>query len=264
MAGRLAGKVALITGTAGNQGRAAAVLFAREGAKVVGCDLKVEGARKTVEMAEAAGGEMVSMQPVDLSDEAQVKKWLDFAIATYGRIDVLYNNAAGGGGGGGGMALIDKLTPEAWHHSIRNELDLIYYACHHAWPHLKKSRGVIINTASIAGMQGEAWLPPTPLIGMVAHCTGKGGVRALTKQLALEGGQFGIRVVAICPGSIDIEDRKGQPRDPEHSDVILNWIPLHRMGTPEDIAKTALFLASDDASYITGTDIVVDGGITAH
>lgn len=96
MAGRLQGKVALITGTGGGQGRAAAVLFAREGAKVVGCDLKVEGAKQTVAMAKEAGEEMVSMQPVDLSDGSQVKKWIDFAIKTYGRCDILYNNAASG------------------------------------------------------------------------------------------------------------------------------------------------------------------------
>jgi NAD(P)-dependent dehydrogenase (short-subunit alcohol dehydrogenase family) len=264
MAGRLEGKVALITGTAGGQGRAAAVLFAREGAKVVGCDLNVDGAKETVAMAKAAGGEMVSMQPVDLSDGKQVKKWIDFAIATYGHFDILYNNAAGGARPpqgqmpeGWGMSSIDKLTEEGWQHAVRNELDLIYHACHYAWPHLEANgHGVIINTASIAGIVGSAWIPGRPAGGMVAHCAMKGGVRALTRELALQGGPIGIRVVAICPGVIEIEPgtRAGE----------LEWIPMHRVGVPDDIAKTALFLASDDASYITGTDIIVDGGITAH
>jgi len=257
MAGRLEGKVALITGTGGGQGRAAAVLFAKEGAKVVGCDVKVEGAKKTVEMAKAAGGEMVSMQPLDLSDEAQVKKWIDFAIKTYGHFDILYNNA-----GLAKMGRIDELTAEDWHFSIRNELDLIYYACHYAWPYLKASRGVIINTASIAGMVGSAWVPPFQAGGMFPHNATKGGIRALTRELALHGGPLGIRVISICPGSIEMEDRP--PQTPERRQATLDWIPLHRTGKPDDIAKVALFLASDDASYITGVDIIVDGGITAH
>jgi meso-butanediol dehydrogenase/(S,S)-butanediol dehydrogenase/diacetyl reductase len=165
MVGRLEGKVALITGTGGGQGRAAAVLFAKEGAKVVGCDLKVDGAKQTVEMAKAAGGEMVSIQPVDLSDGNQVKKWIDFAIKTYGHFEILYNNAASGK-----FASIDEMTEEDWHFTMRNELDLIYFACHYAWPYLKASgNGVILNTASIAGMVGSPWIAGYPPGGMFAH-----------------------------------------------------------------------------------------------
>ena len=254
MAGRLEGKIALITGTGGGQGRAAAVLFAREGAKVVGCDLKVEGNKKTVEMARAAGGEMVSIEPLDLSDARQVKKWIDFAIETYGHFDILYNNAAAGK-----FAPIEEMTEEDWHYSIRNELDLVYHACHHAWPYLKANgHGVILNTASIAGMVGSPWPTSHSAGGMFAHCATKGGIRALTRELALQGGPLGIRVIAICPGVIEMEDM------PRRTGMELDWIPIQRVGQPEDIARVALFLASDDASYITGTDIVVDGGITAH
>jgi len=96
---------------------------------------------------------------------------------------------------------------------------------------------------------------------MSAHCATKGGIRGLTRQLALEGGPIGIRVIALCPGSMEMENK---PWEPEGSERILQWIPLHRLGKPEDIARVAVFLASDDASYITGVDIVVDGGITAH
>jgi meso-butanediol dehydrogenase/(S,S)-butanediol dehydrogenase/diacetyl reductase len=256
MIGRLEGKVALITGTGGGQGRAAAVLFAREGAKVVGCDLKVDGAKETVEMAKATGGEMVSMEPLDLSDVNQVKELINFAIRTLGHLDVLYNNA-----GASKYVAFEELTEEDWHFSVRNELDLVYYACHYAWPYLKASgNSVIINTASIASMVGNAWIPPYRG-RMSAHCATKGGIRGLTRQLALEGGPFGIRVIALCPGSLEME---GRPQDPEGRERILQWIPLHRLAKPDDIAKVALFLASDDASYITGVDIVVDGGITAH
>jgi len=254
MAGRLEGKVAVITGTGGGQGRAAAVLFAKEGAKVVGCDLKVEGAEKTVEMARAAGGKMVSMQPLDLGDDNQVRRLIDFAVKTYGKIDILYNNGASAKWGP-----IEQLSLDDWHYTLRNEMDVVYLACHYAWPYLKESgNGVIINTASIASLVGSPWIPgrkPGPG-GMLSHCAGKGGVRSMTRELALQGGPLGIRAVAICPGVIEVE---GMNRSGE-----LDWIPLNRLGYADDIAKTALFLASDDASYITGVDIVVDGGITAH
>lgn len=252
MAGRLEGKVALITGTGSGQGRAAAVLFAKEGAKVIGCDLNVDGAKQTVAMAKDAGGEMVSMQPVDLGDGNQVKKWIDFAVKTYGHIDILYNNA-----GATKIASIDQMTEEDWHFTIRNELDLIYFACHYAWPYLKASgNGVIINTGSIASTVGSPRIAGQPRGLMFAHCAAKGGISALTRELALQGASVGVRVINLCPGLIEME---GRSRAAE-----LELIPLHRIGKPEDVAKVAVFLASDDASYITGVDIVVDGGFTAQ
>ena len=128
MEGRLKGKIALISGTGGGQGRAAAVLFAKEGAKVVGCDLKVDGAKETVEMVKASGGEMVSIQPCDLGDGDHVKQWINFAVSTYGRIDILYNNASDPK-----FVPIDQMTEDEWRFTVRNELDLIYFSCHHAW-----------------------------------------------------------------------------------------------------------------------------------
>ena len=256
MAGRLEGKIALITGTGGGQGRAAAVLFAKEGAKVVGCDIKADSAEETVEMAKATGGEMVSLQPLDLSDGNQVKKLIDFTIQTYGHLDILYNNA-----GASKYVPFDELTEQDWHFSVHNELDPVYYACHYAWPYLKANgNSVIINTASIAGIVGNAWVPPYRGI-MSAHCATKNGIRGLTRQLALEGGPFGIRVIALCPGSMEMESIL---QDPERRERALQWVPLHRLAKPDDIANVALFLASDEASYITGVDIVVDGGIQAH
>jgi NAD(P)-dependent dehydrogenase (short-subunit alcohol dehydrogenase family) len=251
MAGRLEGKIALITGTAANQGRAAAMLFANEGAKVVGCDLDAQGGAETVEMVKSTGGEMVSMQPLDLGDGDQVQKWLDFAIKTYGRMDILYNNA-----GSARMAPIDEMSEEDWHFAIRNELDLVYLTCHYAWSYLKAGgNAVIINTASIAGIVGSPHLLTGWGGGQSSHCATKAGIRGLTKQLALEGGRYGIRANTICPGLI---------QDVKVDENIRRLIPLQRVGAPEDIAKVALFLASDDAAYITGADIVVDGGITAH
>jgi NAD(P)-dependent dehydrogenase (short-subunit alcohol dehydrogenase family) len=253
MAGRLEGKVALITGTGGGgQGREVARLFAREGAKVVGCDLNFEGANETVEMVKASGGEMVSLQPVDLTDGDQVKRWIDFAVETYGGFDILCNNASHAK-----FAPIEQMTWEEWHYTIRNELDLIYWACHYAFPHLKaRGGGVIINTASVSGLRGNEF-------GHFAHGASKGGVIALTRHLATEGGPHGIRVVAISPGLIESPATELMLRDVQFKEQRERKTPLRRLGRPEDIAPVALFLASDEASFITGTNIVVDGGDSA-
>jgi len=256
MAGRLDGKEALITGTGGGQGRAAALLFAKEGAKVVGCDLKVDGAKETAKIVKATGGEMVSSQPVDLGDGDQVKKWIDFAIQSYGKFDILYNNASAPK-----FAPIDQMTAEEWHFTIRNELDLVYWACHYAWPHLKASgNGVIINTASVAGMIGLAG----EIIGNFAHAATKGGVIGLTKQLTIEGAPHNIRANIISPGVIVTPATEPLLQNPQFKETFTNMVPLKRLGKAEEIASVALFLASDESSYITGANIVVDGGLTAQ
>ena len=192
--GRLEGKVALITGTAGGQGRAAALAFAREGALVVGCDVKEAESRETVAMVQAAGGTMTSMEPVDLGDSATARAWIDEAAAVHGGIDVLYNNASAAR-----FQPFAQTTDDDWHFSVRNELDLVFYACSAAWPHLvARGGGSIINTGSISGMSS---LPATP--GNFAHAAVKGAVIALTRELALEGGSVGIRANSISPGMIE-------------------------------------------------------------
>jgi len=256
MAKRLNGKVALITGTGGGQGRAAALLFAKEGAKVVGCDWKVEGAKETVQMVKVAGGEMVSVQPVDLGDKNQVRRWINLAKKTYGQIDILYNNASAPR-----FASIGRMTEEEWDFTIRNELDLIYLACHYAWPYLKASgNGVIINTASVSGMIGY----PADILGNLAHAATKGVIIALTKQLAVEGAPYNIRVNAISPGIVVSPGTDAQLQNPKFKGFWLQRVPLRRLGKAEEVANVALFLASDESSYITGANIVVDGGFTAQ
>ncbi len=253
MAGRLEGRIALITGTSSGLGREAARLFAREGAKVVGCGRRIEAAEQTVAMVKADGGEMVSLQPVDLGDGDQVKRWIEFAVETHGGFDILYNNA-----GDAKFAPIDKMTWEEWQYTIRNELDLIYWVCHHAVPHLKEREGgAIINVASVAGMVGSGTL------GNFAHAATKGGVIGLTKQLAVEGARFGIRANVISPGIIVTPVTEPLLNDPSYMRYISHSIPLSRAGRPEEIASVAAFLASEEASYITGANIVVDGGLTA-
>jgi meso-butanediol dehydrogenase / (S,S)-butanediol dehydrogenase / diacetyl reductase len=249
--GRLEGKVALITGTGGGQGRAAALLFAAEGATVVGCDLKTDGASETVDAVRAAGGRMDSTHPLDLTDEAAVRAWVDDAAGRHGRLDVLYNNA--------GATRFDPIEDESyedWSFTLRNELDVVFLATKHAWPHLKRRSGSIILVGSTAGLTGSLTLMRS------AHTATKGGVIALARQLAAEGAWHGIRVNCISPGMIMTpatqDDIFGDPTHPMYR--IRDHIPLGRIGTPDDIAPAALFLASDESAYMTGANLVIDGG----
>lgn len=245
---RLKNKVALITGTGGGQGRAAALRFTAEGALVIGCDVKVDGNHETLELVKAAGGSMVAMEPVDLGDPAQAKKWVEDAAAVHGRIDILYNNASAAR-----FAPIESFPIEDWQFTVRNELDLVFYVIRFAWPHLVKRGGVIINTASVAGLIGSG-------PGGAGHAATKGAVIALTKHLAMEGAAHNIRVVGISPGVVESPGTAPMLADPALRDMLLARNLIKRPGQPEDISGVAAFLASDDAAYITGTSIVVDGG----
>jgi meso-butanediol dehydrogenase/(S,S)-butanediol dehydrogenase/diacetyl reductase len=254
MGDRLAGKVALITGTAGGQGRAAALLFAQEGARIVGCDLKEEMSRETVAMVKAAGGTMTAMEPVDLGDSATARAWINEAAAVYDGFDILYNNASLPR-----FASIATMSDEDWHYTIRNELHLMFYACSAAWPHLvARGGGSIINIGSISGISA---LPDTP--GSIAHATTKGAVIAMTRELALEGGPHGIRANTISPGAILTPATEPAFADPEFMRSHTANTMLGRIGTPEDIARAALFLASDESSWVTGANFLIDGGFSA-
>lgn len=249
--GRLTGKVALITGTGGGMGRASAELFAREGAHVVGCDLNEAGSRETVERVRAAGGAMTAMAPVDLSVDETATQWVDEAVTTYGGVDILFNNASNAR-----VGRFDELDPETWHYVMRNELDLVYFVSRAAWPHLiARGGGAIVNTASISALRGARFQQ------QAAHGAAKGGVLAFTFHLAAAGAPHGIRANAILPGMIrtpSTEHLFADPDHPVHELVASN--PLGRAGTAEDVAKVALFLASDDAAYVNATAITVDGG----
>jgi NAD(P)-dependent dehydrogenase (short-subunit alcohol dehydrogenase family) len=254
VSGRLAGKVALITGTAGGQGRAAALLFAREGAVVVGTDVNVEGADETVELVRSEGGVMDSMHPVDLADEMAVQRWVREAADAHAGIDIVYNNA-----GATRFSPIEQTSYADWSFTLRNELDLVFLVTKHAWPHLvARGGGSVLLVGSTAGITGS--LTNTRL----AHTATKGGVVAMTKQLAAEGAAHGIRANCISPGMIRTPATQSDLLAADHPmRTIARAIPLGRVGEPEEVARCALFLASDEASYVTGANLVVDGGWSA-
>jgi NAD(P)-dependent dehydrogenase (short-subunit alcohol dehydrogenase family) len=248
MAGKFDGRVAVITGKGGGQGRAAALAFSGEGAKIVGCDVKEDGNNETASMVKAAGGEMTAMAPVDLADPEEAKQWVEAAAAAYGQIDILYNNASAARFGP-----LPEFSVEDWQFTMRNEIDLVFYVTKFAWPHLAKRGGVIINTASVAGHGGGH--------GGIAHATTKAGVIAMTHCIAAEGGPVGIRAVSISPGPVETPGTADMFAAPGMRDTMLAPLLVKRLGQPEDIAKLAVFLASDDASWISGADILVDGGM---
>ena len=250
MSSRLESKVCIITGIGGSTGRAAALTFAREGASVVGCDLSADAAEATVEAVRAAGGKIVSRHPCDLTKPSEGKALVDFAVSTFGRIDVLFNNAA--------MAYfnwLEDISDEEWDRNRREEVDLVFFLTRAAWPHLKASRGVIVNTASLTALMSFKNL------GSLAHTTAKAGIIGMTRQLAMEGREHGIRANSISPGVIETNQTREQLKNPEWASYMLGKTLLGRLGRPEEVAKVALFLASDDSSYVTGVDIVVDGGM---
>lgn len=249
---RLIGKVALITGTGGGQGRAAALRFAREGARIFGCDVNADAQQETIDLLRAEGLQMAGGGNVDLSSPEQASAWVDAAVKEYGQIDILYNNASSARFG----SILD-MSVDDWRYTIRNELDLVFLATKYAWQHLAVRGGVIINISSVA-----AW-GASVVTGIGAHSAAKAGVIALTRQMAIEGVKNRIRAVSISPGVVATPGTIPFLSNPATRAMLLDGIPMDRPGEPDEVVATALFIASDDASYITGTDIVVDGGMLA-
>jgi NAD(P)-dependent dehydrogenase (short-subunit alcohol dehydrogenase family) len=254
MAGRLEGKVALITGTGTGQGKAAAILFAKEGAKVVGCGRRENLLEETAHEIEAFGGEYKYLK-TDLSKENEVKALMDFVKDTYGKLDILYNNAAHPEFAPSFL----ELDWEKWSKSMDNELNMVYWSCHYGLPLLiENGGGAVINTSSILALMGGQGL------SFAAHSATKGAIISFSRQLAVEYAPHNIRVNVICPGMVEADITKPFIDQPE---VVQQWINRHlikRLGKPEDIAYAALYLASDEASWVTGSVLVVDGGWTAY
>jgi len=249
--GRLDGKRALITGTGGGIGRAAALLCAKEGAHVVGCDLRPETSAETVALVRAGGGRMDAVAPVDLATEEGAQRWVATAAELAGGIDILVNNASAIRFGP-----IDELSFADWSFTIRNELDIVFLVTRAAWPYLVAGGGgSIVNVASITASRGAFFMPQN------AHGAAKGGVLALTYQLVTEGGPHGIRVNAVSPAMTQTPQTTPLLSDPAGpGKSIAARVPLGRWGQPEDVAHAILFLCSDESSHVSGANIPVDGG----
>ena len=251
---RLKDKVILITGAGSGIGKAASLIFADEGARIVANDLVGDALARTVEEVRKAGGEIVGVAG-DVAQAADVERAIREGVKAFGKVNVLYNNA--------GISL-DKdtsvvETPEA---TLQQILDVnlkgVFLCCKYGIPALLDAGGgSIINIASFVALLGCT-------IPQDAYTASKGGVLALTRSLAVQYGRNSIRANAICPGPIETPLLRQILSDPAKRELRLNRIPLGRFGRPEDVVYAGLYLASDESSWVTGTTFVVDGGITAN
>ncbi len=247
---RLEGRIALITGGASGIGKATANRFVDEGAKVVVSDVQVELGQKTVAELIEKGGEAVFLQH-DVSDEASWVSVLEKVKQTYGGLDILFNNA-----GIGEAVPIEDLSIEDYHRTIRITQDSVFLGMKLAAPMLKESKyASVINTSSIFGASGGFGASP-------AYHAAKGAVRLMTKSTAIHWAKEGIRVNSVHPGFIDTPILAGAIGTP-FEDLMVNVTPMGRLGKPEEIAAGVAFLASDDASFVTGTELYIDGGYMA-
>jgi len=250
----LENKVAVITGAASGMGKATAKLFAAEGARVVVGDLKEEEGRQTVEEIKKDGGTAV-FAGVDVADAAQVQAMIELAVKEYGGLDVLFNNA--------GIALFGRdgkiadVDEKIWDRVLAVNLKGVYLGMKYAIPRMiERGGGSIINNASIAGLVGFP--------ALAAYCASKGGIIQLTKAAALDYGPQKIRVNAICPGVIRTAMTKDLLESEPQEEQMEGATPLGRLGEAEDIARAALFLASENSGFVTGVALPVDGGWTAQ
>lgn len=251
---KLNGKVAIVTGAASGIGRASAIAFAREGARVLVADRSQSGAEETARCISADGFETEAIE-VDVSSEADVQRMVNKAVARWGRIDVLFNNA--------GVLLVksvEQMTEAEWDHVLAVNVKGAFFAVKHVVPHMRRTGGgSILNTGSIASLAGQ--------VGTPAYSASKGAIALLTKSLALDLGRDRIRVNCICPGITDtpmLREHLGHGAEGEaRIKARLSRVPLGEILRPEDVARAALYLVSDDSAGITGVLHVVDAGLTA-
>ena len=255
MPGQLSGKVALVTGGASGIGRATALTFAREGAKLVIADMNIDGGQQTVHMITEHGGEAIFVQ-VDVSRAAEVEAMISTTVQTYGRLDCTHNNA---GIGASPRVRLHELPEESWDRVLGINLKGVWLCMkYEIIQMLKQGGGTIVNTASIMGLVGS-WSRSG------AYNASKHGVVGLTKTAALEYATAGIRVNAVCPGySRTPLIESALTSQPEMEAQIVARHPVGRMGRPEEIAEAVVWLCSDAASFVTGHTMTVDGGYVAQ
>ena len=253
MAGQLDGKVALVTGGGSGIGQATALLFAREGAKVVVADITVEGGEETVKQVKDAGGEAAFVK-TDVSKASDVEAMVKKTVEVYGSLDCAFNNA---GVGGGAKPTID-CTEEEFDQTIAVNLTGVWLCMKYEIQHmLSQGSGAIVNTASAAGLIGFPSLPD--------YVASKHGVVGLTKTAALEYAKSGIRVNAVCPGVVQTPMvERGAQMLPGFDEMAVSMEPVGRFGQPAEIGEAVVWLCSDAASFVTGTPMQVDGGMVAQ
>jgi 3-oxoacyl-[acyl-carrier protein] reductase len=255
--GRLTGKVAVVTGANSGIGRATARLFAREGARVLCVDIQETIEPRIDTLIRQEGGEAVFVR-IDVTRQEDCDRMVATALELFGDLDILYNNA-----GGGVRKKIHEFTDDEWNFVMNLNLTALFRGVRATVPHfMKKHSGTIISTASTFGLLASAEYP--------AYCATKAAVINLTREMALDYGPYGIRVNCVCPGAIETPRFRGFPPRPARDDMSEekraamagSSKALLRMGAPEEVAAGVLFLASDEASFITGHALVIDGGQT--
>ena len=250
---RLEGKVALITGGASGMGKVASELFAAEGASVVLSDVSAESGGATASAISASGASAVYVH-ADVSDAADAEAMVGFAIERFGRLDILYNNAGIMLGGDGSVA---DTSEEVWDRTLAINVKGVAFGCKYGVPAMLASGGgSIINVASFVAWMGAA-------TSQTAYTASKGAVLSMTREIAVEYARRGIRCNALCPGPIETPLLMQLLSDEVKRQRRFVHIPMGRLGRAEELAKAALFLASDDSSFMTGASLIIDGGITA-
>lgn len=247
--------VAVVTGIGAGIGRGIALMFAQQGAHVLGCDIDAASAQATVDTAASQGLTIHSLHPLDLTQPTQVRQLIAHVVELHSGLDILVNAAAFGA-----FEWLEQMDYESqWRKTLTGEVDIVFLACQAAWPHLKTRGGSsVINFASANARMA---LPLSPAL---AHCAGKGAVLAMSRQLAMEGGPFGIRVNTISPALVEsAATRYPLNNIPGFKDQVLEKFMVKRLGQPEDIGWLAIYLASDESTWVTATDFSIDAGATA-
>jgi NAD(P)-dependent dehydrogenase (short-subunit alcohol dehydrogenase family) len=248
---RLAGKVALVTGGASGMGKSEATIFAREGAKVMVADMLEADGRKVVTEITDSGGQARFIR-LDVTQEAEWEAAVAATVAAFGKLDVLVNNAGISGG-----IVDDPMDTAGWDALMNVNAKGVFLGMKHAVPAMRRAGGgAIVNISSISGFAGQAGIH-------MGYNASKGAVRIMTKSAAVQFAADGVRVNSVHPGILPAMRTSKITADPAHRAKMLKGVPMKREGRVEEVAHAVLFLASDDASYITGTELVVDGGYLA-